>query len=182
MEAVAVACMAPEHEEAKQLAGAHLDVLGRKTAGRQLSVIAVASCCLKAWLAHHGSEARSQYAVVVDDGLRHLSVVLAHSRLVAVHAGSDVPVQAAHERERSSVVHETRNATVRLSQVEVMGVAGHCLSKSQAEIYYDHRTLKDVFVPRCFVYYGLHGLPIPSLLSCYRKLEKHCPGESSLVC
>lgn len=175
-----VAYMAPGYEEAKLLAGAHSAVLGRKTAGRQLSMLAAASCCSKACLAHRGSEAQNQYEVVVDDELRRLSVGLDHSRLVAVH--TDSGAQAAHEQERSSVVHETRNATVRLSQAEVMGVAGHCFSKSQVEIYYGHLTLKDAFDPHYFVHCGLHGLLIPSLLSCYQMLGKHCLGESSLVC
>lgn len=174
--------MAPVHEGVKLLVGAHSAVLGRKNVGRQLDVLAAASCCSKAYLAHRDSEAQSLYAAVVDDELRHLSVGLDHSRLVAVHADSGVPVQGAHERERNSVVHETRNAAVRLSQAEVMGDAGHCLSKSQAEIYYGHLTLKDAFDPHCFVYYGLHGLLIPFLLSCYQMLGKHYLGESSLVC
>lgn len=182
MRAVAVAYMAPEHEEAKQLSGAHSAALGRKTAGRQLSVLAAASCCPKTRLAHRGSEARSQYAVGVDDELRRLPVALARSRLVAVYTDSGVPVQAAHKREQNSVVRETHNATVRSLQVEVMGVAGHCLWKSQVEIYYGHPTSKDVSVPRWFVHYGLHGPRTPSLLSCYRMLERHYLAESFLAC
>lgn len=120
--------------------------------------------------------------VAVDGEVHRWPVGLAHIRLVAAHVDSGEPVQAAHDRERSSVVHETRNAAVHLSQAVVMGVDGHCLSKSQVGIYYGHLTLKDAFVPRCFVYYGLHGLLIPCLLSCYRMLGKHCLGELLLVC
>ena len=177
-----VVCMAPELEEAKQLAGARSVVLDRKAAGHRLSVFAVASCCSKTCLVHRSLGAQSRYAVAMDGELHHWSVGLDHSRLVAVHTDSNVPVQAAHERERSSVVHKTRNATVRLSQVEVTGVAGYYLSNWQVEIYYGHLTLKDVFVPRWFVYYGLHDLPIPSLPSCYRTSGKHCLAESFLVC
>jgi len=182
VEAAVVEHMAPVHEGVKLLVDAHSAVLDRKTVGRQLSMLAAASCCSKTCLAHRGFEAQSQYAVVVDDELRRLSVGLDRSRLVAVHADSGVPAQAVHEQKRSSVVHETRNAIGRLSQAEVMGVAGHYLSKSQVEICYGHLTSKDAFDPRCFVCYGLHGLLIPSLLSCYRMLGKRCLGESSLVC
>jgi len=182
VEAAVVEHMAPVHEGVKLLVDAHSAVLDRKTVGRQLSMLAAASCCSKTCLAHRGFEAQSQYAVVVDDELRHLFVGLDHSPLDAVHADSGVPAQAVHERERSSVVHGTRNAVVRSSQAEVMGGADHCLSKSQVEIYYGHLTLKDAFDPHYFVYCGLHGFLIPSLLSCYRMLGKHCLGESSLVC
>ena len=181
VEAAVVEHMAPVHEGVKLLVGAHSAVLGGKTVGRQLSVLVGASCS-RACLIHRGSEAQSLYAAVVDDELRHLSVGLDHSRLVAVHVDSGNPVQAAHERERSSVVHETRNMTVRLSQAEVMEVVGRCLSTSQVGIYYGHLTLKDAFDPHCFAYYGLHGLLIPSLPSCYRMLGKRCLEVSSLVC
>lgn len=178
-EAVAVVHMAPELEEAKQHVDAHSAVLGRKTADHQL---AAASCCSKICLPHHYSEAQSRYAVGVDDELRRWSVGLVHSHLVAVHIDLGVPAQADHGQERNSVVHETRIAVVHSSQAEVMGVAGCYLSKLEVEIYYDHLTLRDVFVPRCFVYYGLHGLLRPSLLSCSRMLGTHCLGGSSLVC
>ena len=119
--------MAPVHEGVKLLVGAHSAVFVHKNVGRQLGVLAAASCCSETYLAHHGSEAPSRYAAAVDDELRHLSVGLDHSRLVAVHADSGVHAQAAHEQGRSFVVPETRNASVRLSQAEVMGVAGHYL-------------------------------------------------------
>jgi len=102
-----VVSMAPEPEEGRQPAGAHSAVLGCKTVGRQSSVCAVASCCSKSCLAHHDSEAQSQYAVATDGELHHWPVDLACNHLVAVHAEPGVPVQAAHERARSSVVHET---------------------------------------------------------------------------
>jgi hypothetical protein len=102
----------PEHEEAKQHADAHSVVLDHKTAGRQLNVLAAASCCSKTCLAHRYFEAQSRYAVGVDDELHRWSVVLVHSQLVAVHAELDVPAQAAHGQEQNPVVRETRIATV----------------------------------------------------------------------
>ena len=108
-----VVCMASELEEAKQLAGARSVVLDRKAAGRQLSVLAAASCCSKTCLVHRSLGAQSRYAVAMDGELHHWSVGLDHSRLVAVHADSGVPVQAAHDSERSFVVHETHSAAAR---------------------------------------------------------------------
>lgn len=174
--------MAPEPGEARQLAGAHSLVLDRKTAGRRLAVFAVAFCCSKTCWTHHGVEVLSQCAAVADDELHHWSVGLVHSRLVAVHTDSGVPVRVAHAWGRSSVVRETRSAAVRLQQAEAPGAAGCYRSKSEVEIYCGHRTSKGVFVPRCFACYDLHGLPLPCLLSCYRMLGRHYLAESSLVC
>lgn len=177
-----VECMAPESEEARQLAGVHSLVLDYKTSGRRLAVFAVAFCCSKTCWIHHGVEVQSQCAVVKDDELHRWFVGLFQSRLVAVHTDSGVPVRAAHAWGRSSVVRETRSTAVRLQQVEVPGAAGCYHSKSEVEIYCGHRTLKGVFGPHCFAYYGLRGLPLPCLLSCYRMLGRHCLAAPSLVC
>lgn len=179
VEAVAVVHMAPEPEEAKQHADAHSAVLGRKIAGHQL---AAAPCCSKKCLAHRYFGAQSQYAGAVDDELLRWSVGLVHGHRVAVCIDLGVPAQADHGQERNSVVHESRIAAVQSSQAEATGVAGCYLSKLEVEIYYDHLTLRDVFVPRCFLYYGLHGLLCPSPLSCSRMSGTHCLAGSSLVC
>jgi len=107
-----VVSIAPEPEEGRQLAGARSAVLGCKTAGRQLSVLAVASCCSKTCSARHDSEAQSQHAVAMDGDLHHWAVGLARSHLFAVHTELGVPVQVAQEREQSFVVHETGNEAV----------------------------------------------------------------------
>lgn len=120
--------------------------------------------------------------MAVDGELHRWSVGFSHSRLVAVHTDLGVPVQGARGREQSSVVHETRSTAVHLSRAEATGVADYCLSNLEVEIYYDYLTLRDVFDPRCFVYYGLHGLLRLCLLSCSRMLEMHCLGGSSLAC